>query len=243
MNCSDPNEPEKLAHHLTDVGHLGSAVGHHVINAFTSIVSNVEMLRLRTLPLPVAELSQLINEIVNTSVEASGVARRLIDYTRALTTPYLKRVELDHLIMQFADNRRLHLQPHIHLLTDFQAVDLVIDAQPSHLHDMLDYLVTNSIESRVKEKMVITLRTVIDQRGWAVLEVADDGPGMSEAFLKQAVEPFFTTKPGHAGVGLSISNGIWRRHRGTTSIQSKPGEGTTIRLCVEPRKLTGVVAR
>ena len=51
---------------------------------------------------------------------------------------------------------------------------------------------------------------------------------------RQAVEPFFSTKPSHLGVGLSIANGIWRRHRGTLSIRSQPGEGTAVRLCVVP---------
>ena len=52
--------------------------------------------------------------------------------------------------------------------------------------------------------------------------------------LERAIEPFFSTKPGQLGVGLSIANGIWRRHRGTLSLKSQPGEGTTVRLCVEP---------
>jgi two-component system, NtrC family, sensor kinase len=57
---------------------------------------------------------------------------------------------------------------------------------------------------------------------------------MEETDLVRATEPFFSTKPGHPGIGLSIANGIWRRHRGTLSIRSRPDEGTLIRLCVEP---------
>ena len=57
---------------------------------------------------------------------------------------------------------------------------------------------------------------------------------MDGEVLRQAVEPFFSTKPAHLGVGLSIANGIWRRHRGTLSIRSQPGEGTAVRLCVMP---------
>ncbi len=56
---------------------------------------------------------------------------------------------------------------------------------------------------------------------------------------ERAVEPFFTTKSGHAGVGLSIANGIWRRHRGTLALQSQTGEGTRVRLCVEPDRSPG----
>jgi signal transduction histidine kinase len=59
--------------------------------------------------------------------------------------------------------------------------------------------------------------------------------------LRQAVEPFFSTKPSHLGVGLSIA----KRHlaastRGTLSIRSQPGEGTAVRLCVMPLRLTAV---
>ena len=45
--------------------------------------------------------------------------------------------------------------------------------------------------------------------------------------LRRATEPFFSTKPDHAGVGLTIAQGIWRRHRGSLSIESQPGQGTT----------------
>jgi signal transduction histidine kinase len=67
-----------------------------------------------------------------------------------------------------------------------------------------------------------------------VLEVRDTGHGIPHATVERAVEPFFTTKAGHFGVGLSIANGIWRRHRGTLALRSQAGEGTTVRLCVEP---------
>ena len=57
---------------------------------------------------------------------------------------------------------------------------------------------------------------------------------MPPATAERAIEPFFTTKHGHLGVGLSIANGIWRRHRGTLAVFSRAGEGTKIRLCVDP---------
>ena len=82
----------------------------------------------------------------------------------------------------------------------------------------------------------ISLSTATDTRGWVVLELRDGGMGMDEATLIRATEPFFSTRPGHLGVGLSIANGIWRRHRGTLSIRSQPSEGTLLRLCVEPTK-------
>lgn len=49
-----------------------------------------------------------------------------------------------------------------------------------------------------------------------------------------SIEPFFTTKKGRLGIGLSIANGIWRRHRGTLALLTRPGEGVTVRMCVDP---------
>jgi signal transduction histidine kinase len=99
---------------------------------------------------------------------------------------------------------------------------------------MVLLLLANAYEAMPKGQGTVAVSTSTDARGWNVLEVRDSGKGMDGATLERSVEPFFSTKPGHAGIGLSIANGIWRRHRGTLAIQSQPGEGTRIRLCVEP---------
>ena len=99
---------------------------------------------------------------------------------------------------------------------------------------MLSHLLRNAFEALSPTGGTIHVSTALDHRGWIALEIQDHGEGMDVRTLEQAVEPFFSTKPGHLGVGLSIAHGIWRRHRGTLSIQSQPSQGTTVRLCVEP---------
>ncbi len=100
---------------------------------------------------------------------------------------------------------------------------------------MLDLLVTNALEAMAGSvDKSISFSTSVDHRGWVMLEIRDSGRGMEPEVLERAVEPFFSTKSGQLGVGLSIANGIWRRHRGTLSLRSQPGEGTVVRLCVEP---------
>jgi two-component system sensor histidine kinase HydH len=59
---------------------------------------------------------------------------------------------------------------------------------------------------------------------------------MPQAEKERAMEPFYTTKNGHLGVGLSIANGIWRRHHGTVEIVTRPDEGSILRLCVDPNR-------
>ncbi len=67
---------------------------------------------------------------------------------------------------------------------------------------------------------------------YGVLEVADSGEGMTAETLAHSLEPFFTTKDParHPGLGLATVYGIVRQSRGTVTVSSGPGIGTTVRL-------------
>src|SRR3954464_10334488 len=95
MNEMNPSECPRS---LNDLGHLSSAVGHHVINAFSAIVSNAEILRIRmAMPAPV-DPTDLAELIITTAMDAATVARRLIDFTRPITNIGEERVELDRVV-------------------------------------------------------------------------------------------------------------------------------------------------
>jgi signal transduction histidine kinase len=62
------------------------------------------------------------------------------------------------------------------------------------------------------------------------LEIGDDGCGMDEATQARLFEPFYSTKSGHTGVGLSAIYGIVDRAGGRVLVKSSVGEGTTFHL-------------
>ena len=225
---------------LTNLGHLSAGVGHHVINAFSAIVSNAELLRLKPSVPAIADPVMLADTIIQTALDAATVARRLIDYTRPVTSIDPERsafepssVALDRLVDEVVAAERASGPPGIVWITDL-APTPPIQGHPSQLRGMLGHLIVNAYEAMPNQAGTISLSTATDARGWVVFEMRDSGQGMDGETLVRAIEPFFSTKPGHLGVGLSIANGIWRRHRGTLSIRSQSGEGTQIRLCVEP---------
>jgi two-component system NtrC family sensor kinase len=226
---------------VSELGHLASGVGHHVINAFSAVVSNAEILRLRlALPDP-PDPSILADAIIRASVEASAVARRLIDVTRPLTNVGTAEVALDSLVTDYVATRAgIENESGPIRWSAIASPVPPIHGHAEYLGLMLDHLTTNSIEAAGPDGIEIQLSTDVDSRGWVVLEVRDTGQGMESEVQERAVEPFFSTKSGHLGVGLSIANGIWRRHKGTLSVRSRPGEGTTVRLCVEPVRPTPV---
>jgi signal transduction histidine kinase len=65
------------------------------------------------------------------------------------------------------------------------------------------------------------------------LSIADTGCGIEAAHLSQVFIPFFTTKPGGNGIGLSLSRQLLRAMRGDLALASAPGEGTTVTLSLE----------
>lgn len=217
---------------FNELGQLAAGVGHHVINAFAAIVSNAEILRLiprspRPIdPVAIAEL------IIQTAVDASGVARRLIDFSRVATATGELRVELADIAAGVVDHHREHGLDRIHIETELTEVP-TIRGHAVQLAAMIGHLLDNAREAIGDDAGTITVRTGFDHRGWVCLEVTDTGRGMSAREKERALEPFFTTKNGHLGVGLSIANGIWRRHHGTVEIVSRPDEGTALRFCVE----------
>jgi signal transduction histidine kinase len=64
----------------------------------------------------------------------------------------------------------------------------------------------------------------------AIVEVSDDGRGISEEDLKRVFNPFFTTRPGGTGLGLPAVRRIARAHGGRVEVRSSPGKGSTFRI-------------
>jgi len=66
--------------------------------------------------------------------------------------------------------------------------------------------------------------------GQVVVIVKDTGPGMEAESLAKIFEPFFSTKKGGIGLGLSLAKKIVRHHRGRINVKSRPGQGTTFAI-------------
>src|SRR5512135_572393 len=148
---------------LNNLGHLSSAVGHHVINAFSAIVSNVELLRLKP-PLPAAiDSAALADTIIHTALDAATVARRLIDYTRPLTSiepehalPGTGAVALDRLVEEFVAEERRDGPPEINWETALATVP-EIRGHATQLRAMLGHLTANAYEAMPRRKGTIQI--------------------------------------------------------------------------------------
>jgi signal transduction histidine kinase len=108
---------------------------------------------------------------------------------------------------------------------------------PYFLRDALTSLIDNALEAVGPSGRVLirsfpqTIRTRGRSRDKAIVEIIDNGPGMSAEFLSERLfQPFQTTKHDGVGLGLFTANQIVRHHGGTVRVRSNAGEGTVVRL-------------
>jgi len=108
--------------------------------------------------------------------------------------------------------------------------DPVIDADHEMLERVLINLIMNAIDALHQvENPVITIE-VGSRNHQTVIEVQDNGNGISPENIDKIFIPFFTTKKQGSGIGLSLTRQIMRLHKGSISVKSEPGEFTAFTL-------------
>jgi two-component system, NtrC family, sensor kinase len=118
----------------------------------------------------------------------------------------------------------------IRLETEYNPLPPVL-CHPGKINQVFLNLLVNAIQACNRGGVVAT-RTRAEPGGGVVVEVQDNGCGISPEFRSRLFEPFFTTKPvgQGTGLGLSVSFGIVRDHGGAIEVDSEVGRGSTFRV-------------
>jgi len=105
---------------------------------------------------------------------------------------------------------------------------LAIRADKNLLEQAFINLIRNSLEAiGDRNDGVVSLRAKKEDKNHVVLEVSDNGPGIPPEIQSQVFIPFFTTKPGGTGIGMSIVRKIVLSSGGSVMFNSTPDHGTT----------------
>ena len=108
---------------------------------------------------------------------------------------------------------------------------LELTADPELMEQVLINLLLNALQAVEKnEKPKIDLEARMHGRGRIIIQVSDNGPGILEENIEKIFIPFFSTKEGGSGIGLSLSRQIMRLHNGSIGVHSDPGVETVFTL-------------
>ena len=104
----------------------------------------------------------------------------------------------------------------------------MVSADPDQIRRALRNLVLNALDAMPNGGM-LTIRTQ-NLDGKVALSVSDSGEGLTPEECERLFTPYYTTKQHGTGLGLAIVQSVVSDHKGTISVQSEPGQGTTFRI-------------
>jgi len=114
----------------------------------------------------------------------------------------------------------------IQISTKIFPADLKLLADPDLLDQVLINLLLNAVDAvKGQEKPQISLVASVNLNNRTILEVVDNGIGISRDVMDKVFMPFFTSKKTGSGIGLSLSRQIMQMHKGSLSVRSQAGQG------------------
>jgi signal transduction histidine kinase len=169
------------------------------------------------------EIADLLNQIEHSTSRISELVGAIKEYTFMDQSPVqnvdiVKTLETTLTILNHKLKRGVAVQ------RDYQQIPLLVNSFGSELNQVWTNLIDNAIDA-MNGKGELRVRTYRED-DCVVVEIADNGPGISPEVRPHIFEPFFTTKGVGEGTGLGLDTvqRIVKKHRGNIQVRSKPGD-------------------
>ncbi|WP_421552681.1 PAS domain S-box protein [Pseudomonas yamanorum] len=224
------------AQKMESLGQLTGGIAHDFNNLLMVILGSLELAKKRV-PQDSRTYSLLNNAIAGAQRGATLTQRMLAFARRQELDP--QPVDVGDLIRNMSDLLSRMLGAGISVDTQFPLILRPVLVDMSQLEMAVMNLVINARDAMEgRGRILISAREDSfpgrpdDSERLICIAVTDTGPGMNDATLQRAMEPFFTTKGAGKGTGLGLSmvHGLAAQSQGHFVLKSKEGEGTTAEL-------------
>jgi two-component system, chemotaxis family, CheB/CheR fusion protein len=231
---------------LESVGLLAGGIAHDFNNILTGILGNASLVYDQLSPS--SPLRPRVRDVVKASERAGDLTRQLLAYAgkgRFL----IETVEVNSLVHEIASLVLMAVPKNVEVSVRSGA-DIWVEADRGQLHQLLMNLIINGAEaigigdrsggcvtvSAARERLdTDAIRALfgpepLEAGEYVVIEVQDNGSGMSRDTMAHIFDPFYTTKFTGRGLGLAAALGIVRGHRGAIKVYSELRLGSTFRV-------------
>jgi signal transduction histidine kinase len=240
---------------LVSLGRLSAGMAHEINNPIQFIQGNIRILieamdsmlpvmdqhvehnpdfKVARLDYPIfrQHITTLLQDVSHGAVRIADIVRDLKKFARAEEGSFDDLVDINESVQ--ASLRLVHNKIKRHKITSSLDPDLPkIKGSGSKIGQVIVANLINAAEAiGDRQDGAIDVQTIRENEGTQVsICISDNGPGMTDEVKKRLFDPFFTTKQktGGMGLGLSVAYGIIKDHQGWIDIDTKLGEGTTLR--------------
>ena len=220
---------------LESLGTLAGGIAHDFNNHLAAILGNISLAR-QLLP-PGSKATARLEAAEKSSVRASELAARLLTFSKG-GKPVCGPVSLEKIAR---DSARMAVRGTTARCEFEISEDLeTVEADPGQIGQAIGNLVTNAVQAmpgggtvRIRGANVSVGEgemAYVKPGRYVKVEVADTGVGIPKEDLKRVFYPYFTTREGGTGLGLTTSYHILKSHGGNLFVESEPGAGTTATL-------------
>lgn len=228
------------AQKMESLGQLTGGLAHDFNNLLTVIIGTLVMLQEH--PPEAAALNGFVEPALQSARRGAQLIKRLLTFARQHPLEPVA-VDIARMIGDMGTLLRRSLPDTITVSTDLPdgAIDCMVD--PAQLESALLNVVMNARDAMPEGgRLRIAARHAdldteaaafgVPAGAYAMIEVTDSGCGMDAATLARACEPFFTTKRfgRGSGLGLSMAYGLAKQSGGGIVLESKPGQGSSVRM-------------
>lgn len=227
-----------LADRMLSVGMLAAGLAHEINNPLTAAVANVEFALEAARRPPITELGGVGHQLIEDLLEAQRALYRVRDIVRDVKVlshadqDQRRPVDVNKVLESSARLASAEFRHRGRIVTDLASLPPVI-ANESRLGQVFLNLIVNAFQATQEGKQAeLHLTTRLESPQRILVEIADQGVGMTREVVARLFTPFFTTKPlgVGTGLGLSISQAIVSGLGGELSAESEPGVGSVFRV-------------
>ncbi len=228
----------RVSDRLASIGRLASGVGHEINNPLTTVIANLyeaaeTVQAIAPSAGPIEELRHSLDEARRGADRVRGIVAdlRLLSRIEEDGETVLKSLDLRPLVAQTIQLARYETRHRAEIFSEMGEIIPVLGNARRLSQVVLNLLVNaaEAMDGRRPGRIDVRVRPGEDA---VILEVQDNGRGMSPEALAHAADPFFTTKDigEGTGLGLALCYGVAEAHGGALVIESEQGVGTLVRL-------------
>lgn len=208
---------------LSCVSQLSAVLAHEIRNPITCVKGYLQLIERKK---DQAVSSQYIDIMLNELQRIEDLVNEFRSLAKPMRKPcqnYFNFTGMIQNIIMLMEGQALDKGV---VLNYYLQRDIYINGDIAQLKQVIINLLKNAIEAEKSGGKVLV--ELAEENEWVVFSVKDTGKGMPQDVLKNIGRPFFTTKDGGTGLGLSVCFSIIQQHRGKIRIGSLAGFGTSI---------------